>query len=39
MITAKTDPVFGAVYKDLLIEKNGKFAPRIKVSETVEKDN
>ena len=37
MITAKTDPVFGAVYKICAVEENGKFAPRIKVSETVEK--
>ena len=37
MITAKTDPVFGAVYKICAVEENGAFAPRIKVSETVEK--
>ena len=28
MITAKTDPVFGAVYKICAVEENGKFAPR-----------
>lgn len=37
MITAKSDPVFGAVYKIAAVEENGVFVPRIKVSETVEK--
>ena len=37
LITAKSDPVFGAVYKIAAVEENGVFAPRIKVSETVEK--
>lgn len=37
LITAKSDPVFGAVYKIAAVEKDGKFEPRIKVSETVEK--
>lgn len=37
MITAKSDPVFGAVYKIAAVEENGAFVPRIKVSEAVEK--
>lgn len=37
MITAKSEPVFGAVYKIAAVEENGKFEPRIKVSENVEK--
>ncbi|MGN0485139.1 MAG: nicotinate phosphoribosyltransferase [Lachnospiraceae bacterium] len=37
LITAKTDPVFGAVYKIAAVEKDGTFEPRIKVSENVEK--
>lgn len=37
LITAKSDPVFGAVYKIAAVEEEGTFAPRIKVSETVEK--
>ena len=37
MITAKSDPVFGAVYKIAAVEENGSFVPRIKVSETIEK--
>ena len=37
LITAKSDPVFGAVYKIVAVEESGKFIPRIKVSETVEK--
>lgn len=37
LITAKSDPVFGAVYKIAAVEENGAFSPRIKVSETVEK--
>ena len=37
MITAKSDPVFGAVYKIAAVEEDGVFVPRIKVSETVEK--
>lgn len=37
LITAKSDPVFGAVYKIVAVCKNGLFEPRIKVSETVEK--
>ena len=37
MITAKSDPVFGAVYKISAVEENGIFQPRIKISENVEK--
>ena len=37
MITAKSDPVFGAVYKIAAVEENGIFQPRIKISENVEK--
>lgn len=36
-ITSKSDPVFGGVYELVAVEENGKFEPRIKVSETVEK--
>ena len=37
LITAKSEPVFGAVYKIVAVEEGGKFVPRIKVSENVEK--
>ncbi len=37
LITAKSDPVFGAVYKICAVDENGTFVPRIKVSENVEK--
>lgn len=37
LITAKSDPVFGAVYKISAVEENGEFSPRIKISENVEK--
>ncbi|MDO5047507.1 MAG: nicotinate phosphoribosyltransferase [Anaerococcus sp.] len=37
LITAKSDPVFGGVYKLVGIEEDGKLTPRIKVSENVEK--
>lgn len=37
LITAKSDPVFGAVYKIAAVNKNGNFEPRIKISESVEK--
>ncbi len=33
LITAKSDPVFGAVYKLIAVEENGVIDPRIKVSE------
>ena len=38
LITAKSEPVFGAVYKIVAVESaDGTFSPRIKVSENVEK--
>lgn len=37
LITAKSEPVFGAVYKLAAVEENDNFEPRIKISETVEK--
>lgn len=37
LITAKSDPVFGAVYKLVAVEKNGENDPKIKISETFEK--
>ncbi|MBR4503469.1 MAG: nicotinate phosphoribosyltransferase [Candidatus Methanomethylophilaceae archaeon] len=37
LITAKSDPVFGGVYKIAAVEENGSFSPRIKISESVEK--
>lgn len=37
LITAKSDPVFGAVYKIAAVEEDGKMVPRIKVSENIEK--
>ena len=38
LITSKSDPVFGAVYKIASIEKDGMWEPRIKISESVEKN-
>ena len=37
LITAKSDPVFGGVYKLVAIEDNGKIIPKIKISENVAK--
>lgn len=37
LITAKSDPVFGAVYKIAAVCKDGQWEPRIKVSESIEK--
>lgn len=37
LITSASNPVFGAVYKLAAIRKDGKFIPKIKVSETAEK--
>ena len=37
LITSKSDPVFGAVYKIAAIEKDGVVRPTIKISEAVEK--
>ena len=37
LITAKSDPVFGGVYKLCAMEKDGKIIPKIKVSENESK--
>ena len=37
LITAKSDPVFGGVYKLVAIEKNGEIIPKIKISDNVDK--
>lgn len=37
LITAKSEPVFGGVYKLGALEKDGKIIPKIKISENVEK--
>ncbi len=37
LITSKSEPVFGAVYKLCAVEENGLMQPRIKVSETIDK--
>lgn len=37
LITAKSEPVFGCVYKLAAIEKDGKIVPKIKISENEEK--
>ena len=37
LITAKSHPVFGGVYKLTAIEENGEIVPKIKVSENIEK--
>ncbi|MCR5084089.1 MAG: nicotinate phosphoribosyltransferase [Succinivibrionaceae bacterium] len=37
LITAKSDPVFGAVYKLAAVERGGAWTPKIKISATVEK--
>lgn len=37
LITAKSDPVFGGVYKLAAVEKNGKIIPKIKISENTGK--
>ncbi len=39
MITAKSDPVFGCVYKLAALEKDGRMIPKIKTSENTEKIN
>ena len=33
LVTSKSEPVFGGVYKLVAVEENGKIAPRIKISE------
>ncbi len=37
LITSKSEPVFGGVYKLVAVEKNGEIFPKIKVSENVAK--
>lgn len=37
MVTAKSEPVFGGVYKLVAVEEDGEIAPRIKLSENEEK--
>ncbi len=37
LITSKSEPVFGAVYKISAVKRDGVYQPRIKVSENVEK--
>ncbi|MEE3362759.1 MAG: nicotinate phosphoribosyltransferase [Anaerovoracaceae bacterium] len=37
LITAKSDPVFGGVYKLAAIEEDGKIIPKMKISENIEK--
>lgn len=37
LITAKSEPVFGGVYKLVAVERDGKIIPKIKVSENSEK--
>ena len=37
LITAKSEPVFGGVYKLVAVEKSGKIIPKIKISENVGK--
>ncbi len=37
LITSKSEPVFGGVYKLAAVEKNGEIIPKIKISENTEK--
>lgn len=37
LITAKSEPVFGGVYKLAAVQSNNVFVPRIKISENIEK--
>lgn len=37
LITARSEPVFGGVYKLCAVEKGGVWTPRIKISDTMEK--
>ena len=37
LVTAKSEPVFGGVYKLVAVEEDGEMVPRIKVSENIEK--
>lgn len=37
LITSKSDPVFGGVYKLCAVYRDGEYQPKIKLSETIEK--
>lgn len=37
LITSRSEPVFGGVYKLAAVEKDGRIVPKIKISENVEK--
>ena len=37
LITARSEPVFGGVYKLVAVEKNGEIVPKIKISENIAK--
>lgn len=37
LITSKSEPVFGGVYKLVAMDKNGEIIPKIKISENIEK--
>lgn len=37
LITSKSEPVFGGVYKLVAVEKNGEVVPKIKISENTDK--
>ncbi len=37
LITAKSSPVFGGVYKLVAVEEDGKIVPKIKISENIQK--
>ncbi len=37
LITSKSEPVFGGVYKLVAVEENGEIKPKIKLSENIEK--
>ena len=37
LITARSEPVFGGVYKMVAIERDGEILPKIKISENIEK--
>ena len=39
LITSKTNPVFGGVYKLVAVEEDGKIIPKIKVSENVDNNS
>ena len=37
LITSKTEPVFGGVYKIVAVEKEGQMIPKVKISNNIEK--